>query len=217
MPGCNPISTAACGRIAAERGIALDTCRIRLVNHYWLTGSFIHGTGEGHAEAPDIEVQVHSAARPRDRGAGRGRHGRVARDRLRPRAARRQHLRALYQRSPPAVAGVANSQAPDAGDPYRVYARAPRPLDADARRDLIARTGQVEQGERPAAAPTVTGKLIRNIFGLRQAARPRRAVRGRHLARRAGREPLPLVSDEAGRTPRLAGLRCSRPASRSAT
>jgi hypothetical protein len=49
-------------RIAAERGIALDAVSMRVVNHYWLTGSFIHGTGEGHAEAPDIEVQVQSAA-----------------------------------------------------------------------------------------------------------------------------------------------------------
>ena len=48
--------------LAARRGIALETVAIRVVNHYWLTGSFIHGTGEGHAEAPDIEVQVQSPA-----------------------------------------------------------------------------------------------------------------------------------------------------------
>ena len=46
--------------LAAQRGIALDSVAIRVVNHYWLTGSFIHGTGEGHAEAPDIEVEVQS-------------------------------------------------------------------------------------------------------------------------------------------------------------
>ena len=34
-------------RLAAERSIALDGVAIRAVNHYWLTGSFIQGTGEG--------------------------------------------------------------------------------------------------------------------------------------------------------------------------
>src|SRR5262245_65512493 len=48
--------------LAAARGIPLDKVEIHLVNHYWLTGSFIHGTGEGHAEAPDIEVEVQSGA-----------------------------------------------------------------------------------------------------------------------------------------------------------
>jgi hypothetical protein len=40
------------GRIrahAARGNIALDDVAIRVTNHYWLTGSFIHGTGEGHA------------------------------------------------------------------------------------------------------------------------------------------------------------------------
>ena len=48
--------------LAAARNIPLDAIAIRVVNHYWLTGSFIHGTGEGHAEAPDIEVEVQSGA-----------------------------------------------------------------------------------------------------------------------------------------------------------
>ena len=41
--------------VAATRNVALDHVEIRVANHYWLTGSFIHGTGEGHAEAPDID------------------------------------------------------------------------------------------------------------------------------------------------------------------
>src|SRR5258708_36250992 len=48
--------------LAATRSIALDDVEIRVTNHYWLTGSFIHGTGEGHAEAPDIEVRMQSRA-----------------------------------------------------------------------------------------------------------------------------------------------------------
>jgi hypothetical protein len=46
--------------VAATRNVALDHVEIRVANHYWLTGSFIHGTGEGHAEAPDIDVRVQS-------------------------------------------------------------------------------------------------------------------------------------------------------------
>ncbi|MGE3160294.1 MAG: hypothetical protein AB7K78_26690, partial [Xanthobacteraceae bacterium] len=48
--------------LAAARGIELDQVEIRVANHYWLTGSFIHGTGEGHAEAPDIDLHVQSGA-----------------------------------------------------------------------------------------------------------------------------------------------------------
>jgi uncharacterized OsmC-like protein len=153
-------------RLAAERGIALDAVSIRVVNHYWLTGSFIHGTGEGHAEAPDIEVQVQSPASSDAIEALIA----AAMDASPAIALLRAPLTgntfALYingRRRP--VQGIANSLAADAGDPFHVYARAPRPLESNARRDLIEKTGRVEQGEPQPAAPTVTNKLIRNIFG----------------------------------------------------
>jgi hypothetical protein len=63
------------------------------------------------------------------------------------------------------VTGIANSASADADDPYRVYAGAPRPLDPSARRDLIEKTGRVEQGTPEPAPATVTNKLIRNIIG----------------------------------------------------
>ena len=177
--------------LAAQRGIALDAVAIRVVNHYWLTGSFIHGTGEGHAEAPDIEVEVQSPASADAIEALVA----AAMDASPAIAFLRAPLAgntfALYingRRRP--VEGIANSPTPDAGDPYRVYARAPRPLDPKARRDLIEKTGRVEQGEPQLAAPTVTNKLIRNIFGDGKPHRRRRTVRGRHLPRHAGREPL---------------------------
>ena len=153
-------------RIAAERKVPLDGVAIRVVNHYWLTGSFIQGTGEGHAEAPDIEVQVQSAASADAIDALVA----AAMDASPAIAFLRTPLSgntfALYingRRRP--VAGAANAPGADAGDPYRVYARAPRPLEPNARRDLIERTGQVEQGDAAPAAATVTNKLIRNIFG----------------------------------------------------
>jgi hypothetical protein len=152
--------------IAAARGIALDGVAIRVVNHYWLTGSFIQGTGEGHAEAPDIDVSVESAA-PADAiaalvSAAAGASPAIAFLRA-PLTANSFALYINGRRR--RVEGVANSDASDAGDPYRVYARAPRPTDPAARRDLVVKTGRQEQGSSEPASATVSGKLIRNIFG----------------------------------------------------
>src|SRR5262245_57467337 len=152
--------------LAAARGIPLDKVEIHLVNHYWLTGSFIHGTGEGHAEAPDLEVRVQSPA------------GTEAIEALVAAAAAASPAIALI-RTPLAsntfalyvngrrrqAVGVTGSAAPDPGDPYRVYGHAPRPIDANTRRDLIEKTGQQEPGTAEPASPTVTNRLIRNIIG----------------------------------------------------
>lgn len=153
-------------KLAAVRKIALDQVEVRVANHYWLTGSFIHGTGEGHAEAPDIDVHIQSGA------STEAIRGLVA-------AAVNASPAIAFLRTPLAsnyfalyingrrrqVAGVPNSPTTDADDPYRVYARAPRPLAPDARKDLIEKTGRVEQGTTELASATVTNKLIRNVLG----------------------------------------------------
>jgi hypothetical protein len=152
--------------LAATRGIGLDQVEIRVANHYWLTGSFIHGTGEGHAEAPDIVLRVESSAPTQTIKTLVA----AAMDASPAIAFLRKPLSgntfALYingrRRK---VEGVANSASADVGDPYRTYSRAPRPVDADARRDLIEKTGQVEQGTSDPAPVSVTNKLIRNILG----------------------------------------------------
>jgi uncharacterized OsmC-like protein len=153
--------------LAAGRNIALDRIEMCLVNHYWLTGSFIHGTGEGYAEAPDIELAVESAAGTETIAALAA----AAMDASPAIALLRTPLAgntfALYVNGRRRqVAGVANSVAADAGDPYRVYAHAPRPLDPSAPRDLIEKTGGQESGTPAPAAPTVAGKLMRNIVGV---------------------------------------------------
>jgi hypothetical protein len=151
--------------LAASREVALDSVEIRLANHYWLTGSFIHGTGEGHAEAPDIDVHVHSNA-PTETVTALVRAAIEASPAV---AFVRMPLTgntfALYVNGRRRhVPGVASSQGADASDPYRVYAHAPRPL-GEQRRDLIAKTGQVEPGTSELASPTVTNRLIRNVLG----------------------------------------------------
>ena len=152
--------------LAASHGIRLRGAAIRVVNHYWLTGSFIHGTGEGHAEAPDIDVQVDSdasgerinaviaAAMDASPAIAFLRSGLIA------------NTFALYVNGRRhQVEGVANSPSSSAADPFRTYTHPPRPLDPNERRDLIAKTGQVEPGAVEPASATVTNKLIRNVNG----------------------------------------------------
>jgi uncharacterized OsmC-like protein len=151
--------------IAAERGIALDGLEIGLINHYWLTGSFIHGTGEGHAESPDIEVRLKSSAGKAEIeslvAAALNASPAIALART-PLAG---NTFALYingrRREVPGV----NSPAGDAVDPYRAHSKPPRPLDANGRGDLIVRPGVTEQGTPAPAQATITGKQLRNIHG----------------------------------------------------
>src|SRR5262245_37600971 len=151
--------------LAAARNIALDDFAIRVTNHYWLTGSFIHGTGEGHAEAPDIEVRVQSGVSTETISALVAAAMNASPAIALLRTPLLGNTFALYVNGRRRqVAGVANSASPDAGDPYRVYARAPRPLDANGRHDLIEK-GRVEEGTPEPASPTVTNKLIRNVHG----------------------------------------------------
>lgn len=152
--------------LAATRDIELGSVEIRVANHHWLTGSFIHGTGEGHADAPDIDVHVKSGASTEVVRALVAAALDASPAIAFLRGALSSNTFALYingrRRT---VEGVANSGSADAGDPYRTYSKAPRPLDANARRDLVVKTGQVERGTSEPAPATVTNKLIRNILG----------------------------------------------------
>ena len=152
--------------LAAARSIPVSAVEIRLTNHYWLTGSFIQGTGEGHAEAPDIDVHVQSNASSETIASLIA----AAMDASPAIAFIRSPLTAntfaLYVNGRRRdVDGIVNSPATGIEDPYRVYAQAPRPLDPGARRDLIEKTGVVEQGTVELAAPNINNKLIRNIVG----------------------------------------------------
>jgi len=113
------------GRIrahAARGNIALDDVAIRVTNHYWLTGSFIHGTGEGHAEAPDIEVRLQSGGASTETitalvAAAMNASPAIALLRT-PLLGNTFALYVNGRRRQ--VVGGANSASADAGDPYRV-------------------------------------------------------------------------------------------------
>jgi hypothetical protein len=160
--------------LARERDVPLDELQIKLVNHYWLTGSFVSGTGEGHAEPSEIEVHIGSRA-------GRAAVAALvalALDASPAVALQRQALAsntfALYINGRRRVVdGVPSSDAHDAVDPYRAHASAPRPL-AGAATDVIVKTGQQETGTAQLASASVTpgAPVIRDIHGI---GRPRGA------------------------------------------
>jgi uncharacterized OsmC-like protein len=193
--------------LAAASGIDLGAVEIRVANHYWLTGSFIHGTGEGHADAPDIDVHVQSGASTEAIRALIA----TAMDASPAVAFLRRSLSgntfALYingrRRS---VGGVANSGSADAGDPYRTYSKAPRPFDVNARRDLIVKTGQVEQGMSEPAPATVTNKLIRNIIGEGKSVGSDGMYETDTWLGMPGTSHFRLVSDESGNAAAPCGL-----------
>lgn len=152
--------------LAEARGIKLDGVEIKVGNHYWLTGSFIQGTGEGHADEPDMDVCVTSSA---------------SNDAVKALVAAAMDASPAvgFLRTPISgntfalyvngrrreVHGVANSPGGDASDPYRTYKSAPRPFDPKARGDLILKTGRVEAGTPQLAGAIVINKLIRNVHG----------------------------------------------------
>lgn len=193
--------------LAVARGIDLGSVEIRVANHYWLTGSFIHGTGEGHAEAPDIDLRVEGGA------STEAIRALVA-------AAMDASPAIAFLRSPLSgntfalyingrrrkVEGVANSASDDAGDPYRIYTEAPRPQDVNGRRDMIEKTGQVEQGTPEPAPATVTNKLIRNILGEGKSAGGGGMYETDTWLGMPGTSHFRLVSDESGDATAPCGL-----------
>jgi len=152
--------------LAAAHDITLHSVAIRVVNHYWLTGSFIHGTGEGHAEAPEIDVRVESKA-PAEVvtaliAAAMDASPAIAFLRT-PLTGNRFALYINGRRRP--VSDVAESEYGDVADPYRIYRQVPRPLESAACRDLIEKTGQVEQGTPQPAPATISNRQMRDIVG----------------------------------------------------
>ncbi len=193
--------------LAAARGVGLEAVDIRVVNHYWLTGSFIHGTGEGHAEAPDIYVRVQSS----DSAEAIRALVAAAMDASPAIAFLRRPLSgntfALYingrRRN---VEGIASSASADADDPYRTYTRAPRPADNNPRRDLIEKTGQVEQGAAELASATIANKQIRVIHGEGKALGSDGMFETDTWLGMPGASHFKLVSDESGQGAAPCGL-----------
>ena len=159
---------ACIAAIAEQRGIAVNDVEIDLTNRYWLTGSFVHGTGEGHAEPTEVEVRVHSGA-SEDAVTALVQAAASASPAM---AFLRTPLRntfALYINGRRHVVdGLDNSPADDASDPFRTYSSPPRPLAGAAQpaRPLVEKLDHQERGDAQPAANTIAGKQLRTIRGL---------------------------------------------------
>lgn len=142
--------------LAAVRGLSLGTPEMSAQNFYWLTGSFVKGTSEGHCEpsefilrgGPDLLNEAAAASPALD--------------------AQRRALEstfALYiNGNRVSVTGMPSSDSPNAPDPYLTYRQAPVPLKVDSAR-IIRKTGELEQGAvKPAPASTDT-RIIRTVSG----------------------------------------------------
>ena len=148
---------------AAQQGVVLNSLEIVLDNEYWLTGSFALGTGQGHAEATRIQIDVHSSASA---------------------AAVASVIAAAVESSPAlallrtplvntfalyingrrrAVAGVASSTAADVVDPFLRYQAPPRALaDTVA---MIEKLSVREDGEIAIAPSATTTRITRKVTG----------------------------------------------------
>lgn len=152
-------------RSAALHGLTFQDCALRLVNSYWLTGSFALGTGEGHAEPTTIEIRVRSAATA-EIVASVIRQAVAASPALALLRTPLLNTFALYingrRRE---VHDVPNSLQGSASDPYLVYPQAPRPVAAEERTDLIEKTVRREAGTPVAAPASTSTRVIRNVEG----------------------------------------------------
>lgn len=144
------------------RGACGDT--LTLVNHYWMTGSFAKGDGQGYAEPPTLEVK---ATDPADRG-------RLA-EGLAAAAQRSPAFRALAQEVAAtfslfvngkriALTELTESDSPPT-DPFQRHTAAPRPSAGVALPEIIRKTTVVEAGEVRSAPVGTTTRIIRNVTG----------------------------------------------------
>lgn len=152
--------------LSHARSIELDDLQIDLTNHYWMTGSFFRGTGEGFSDPATVKVKVKSSAAV-------DQIRQLISDALKASpamAAMRTPLTnsfALYVNgSRRSIAELAASEADDATDPYVTYTSAPTPLPRWVDdHSLVRKTGKVCDGDiTPAPAETET-RIIRNIHG----------------------------------------------------
>lgn len=152
--------------LALRQGIAIEALRVGLINGYGLTGSFVHGTGEGHADPSEIEVRLTTSASAERVNALVASALDASPTIAYLRTAMSTNTFALYingrRRQ---VEGVPASSATDAVDPYRVYTRAPAPLSKQGRRDLIEKAPQQESGEAAVMPPSNDKRISWYVHG----------------------------------------------------
>lgn len=144
--------------LARERGMALRDVRLALDNAYAFSGSFLKGDGRGSAYPAKLRLKVHSPASSHELAAIAQAAARAS-PALATMRTPLANTFALYVNGVRrAVDGPHASVAPDAPDPLKRYAGAPRPLAQahDVDRLIVKTPHGAETGtEMPAAGARV--------------------------------------------------------------
>ena len=153
--------------LAVSRAMQLpiDGLEVYLENRYSLTGSFVRGDAIGEAEPTRIRIALRSAAGPAEVLA-MIRRAVAASPAMAALRTPLENTFAIYVNGRRrAVSALPASTAADASDPFMVYSRPPRPLDAAADfADLIVK-GANEPGTRPLSPASPTGRVVRPVIG----------------------------------------------------
>lgn len=183
--------------LARVRGMAIDDLSVELVNGYMLQGSFVRGDGIGSADPAQIDVRIASGATPADvrRLVDDAVAASPAIDTMRTAF---ENTFAIYINGRRrVVTTLANSDAPDAPDPYRTYTRPPAPLDgAGDLADLIRKTGEIEGGELPDARDGAIRKTVRQVVGVSKLIDPAGVTETDTWLRLPGVSHFTMKSDE---------------------
>lgn len=185
--------------LIAERQLTVESLEVGLLNGYGLTGSFIRGTGQGHVDIPEIEIRI--------TGSAPAEAFRALVDAALDASPAIAYLRSALTKNTFAlyingrrhlVEGVAPSQTADVVDPYRIYTRAPRPIDPQARRDLVLKLDRQEAGETPPSPSSTDTRINWRVLGTGQPLDAQGLFAVDTWLGRAGASHFGLISEEGG-------------------
>ncbi|MCE2947224.1 MAG: hypothetical protein ACK515_05675 [bacterium] len=151
--------------VAGAMKLPIDGLDVYLENRYSLTGSFVRGDAVGEAEPTRIRIALRSDAGPAEVLA-MIRRAMAASPAMAALRTPLENTFAIYVNGRRrTVSALPASTAADASDPFMVYSRPPRPLDAAADfADLIVK-GANEPGTRPLSPASPTGRVVRPVIG----------------------------------------------------
>ena len=151
-------------QLACNENIAIDAINIELSNHYWLTGSFILGTGEGHAEPTKILIKLKSSA-PKETLIKLVNQALKLSPAIQFLQNKLVNSFALYinGRRRPTI-GLIECDGENAIDPFLSHSKAPTPVDENDHQ-LLTKLAIKEDGEIKLAPKTIEGKMLRNVLG----------------------------------------------------
>jgi uncharacterized OsmC-like protein len=159
--------------IAAARSLGIDDLSLRVQNFYALDGSFARGDAIGRSFPAKVVVRLESGMSATD-AQGLVDAAVQASPALAAMRTKLTNTFAIYVNGRRrVVTALANSDAPDAADPYRTYTTPPAPLAGnDDLPDLIEKTGEVQAGDIVDVSDGSIRKVRRTVTGESASAGP---------------------------------------------